>query len=182
MGRATSCCLSAFVVAALLAPSMDAGARPLRRVTSLDEGWRFLRADAPGAEASAFDDRAWPRVNVPHTWNASDGQDGGGDYYRGVGWYRRRLTVPASESGRQLYVELDGANLETTVYVNGHEVGHHAGGYARFRFDVTAVVTLGTPTVLAVKVSNAANPNVAPRMADFTFFGGIYRDVRLVSV
>jgi beta-galactosidase len=155
---------------------------PLRRATPLGDGWRFLRDDAPGAEAPDFDDRAWARVTVPHTWNAKDGQDGGADYHRGVGWYRRRVTLPASESGRELYVELDGANLEATLYVNGKEVGHHAGGYARFRFDVTPVVKLGASNVLAVKVTNAANPNVPPRTADYTFYGGLYRDARLVSV
>src|SRR5262245_36761187 len=172
MERATSCCLRAVVVAVTLLWAAAAEAAPLRRATPLGDGWRFLREDAPGAEAPDFDDRAWARVTVPHTWNAKDGQDGGGDYYRGVGWYRRRLAVPKSESGRQLYVEFDGANIETTLFVNGKEVGHHAGGFARFRFDVTSVVKLGgAANVLAVKVSNAANANVAPRTADFTFFG-----------
>jgi beta-galactosidase len=155
---------------------------PIRRTTDLDKDWRFLRADAPGAEGPDFDDRAWSRVVIPHTWNAKDGQDGGGDYYRGVGWYRRRVAIPKSETGRELYVELDGANLETTLFVNGHEVGHHAGGYARFRFDVTSLAKPGAVNLLALKVSNAPNPNVPPRSADYTFFGGVYRDVRLVSV
>jgi beta-galactosidase len=159
-----------------------AKATSLRRVTALDEGWRFLRADAAGAEAPGFDDHAWARVRVPHTWNAQDGQDGGNDYYRGVGWYRRRQTIPRSDAGRELYVELDAANLEATLYVNGHEAGHHAGGYARFRFDVTSLVTLGAANVFAVEVSNAPNPSVPPRSADYTFFGGLYRDARLVSV
>ncbi|HTA18606.1 MAG TPA: glycoside hydrolase family 2 TIM barrel-domain containing protein [Polyangia bacterium] len=181
MGRATNCCFSALALF-FAAPSVASAKAPLRHVVSLDDGWRFLRADAPGAEAPGFDDRKWARVAVPHTWNAKDGQDGGGDYYRGVGWYRRHVAIPKAESGRELYVELDGANLETTLYVNGHEVGHHAGGTARFRFDVTSVVTPGGPNVLAVKVTNAPNPNVPPRSADYTFFGGIYRDVRLVSV
>jgi beta-galactosidase len=155
---------------------------PLRRVVPLSDGWRFLRADAPGAEGVTFDDRAWTRVSVPHTWNGKDGQDGGDDYYRGIGWYRRRQAIPASEIGRQLYIEFDGANTETTLFVNGHEVGHHAGGYARFRFDVTSLVKVGGANVIAVKVSNAPNANVPPRTADYTFFGGLYRDARLVSV
>jgi beta-galactosidase len=174
-----------FVVSALLLSSaaLARNAGPaLRRVVPLADGWHFLRADAPGAEGVAFDDRAWSRVSVPHTWNAKDGQDGGNDYYQGVGWYRRRQTIPASEVGRQLYVEFDGANAEATLFVNGHEVGHHAGGYARFRFDVTSLVKVGGANIIAVKVSNAPNPNVPPRSADFTFFGGLYRDARLVSV
>jgi beta-galactosidase len=180
MERGTSFCLSAI---AAVAVSATASAKPaVRRTIDLDKDWRFLRAEAPGAEAPDFDDRAWSHVTVPHTWNAKDGQDGGGDYYRGVGWYRRRVAVPKSESGRELYVELDGANLEATLFVNGHEVGHHAGGYTRFRFDVTSLVKPGVVNVLALKVSNAPNPSVPPRDADYTFFGGIYRDVRLVSV
>src|SRR5262245_60720506 len=115
MGRATSCCLSALVVLLVAASSGAAFAKPpLRRTIDLDKDWRFLRADAPGAEAPELDDRKWTRVAVPHTWNAQDGQDGGGDYYRGVGWYRRRVAIPKSESGRELYIEFDGANLETT--------------------------------------------------------------------
>jgi beta-galactosidase len=182
MARATSCSRSA-VVLLLTALAAPAYAKPApRHAIDVDKDWRFQRADAPGAEAVDFDDRAWSRVTLPHTWNAKDGQDGGDDYYRGVGWYRRRVALPKAESGRELYVEFDGANLETTLFVNGHEVGHHAGGYTRFRFDVTSVAKPGAVNVLAVKVSNAANPNVPPRSADFTFFGGIYRDARLVSV
>jgi beta-galactosidase len=174
--------LSGLLLSLAVASPGAAAAAPLRHVTPLASGWRFLRADAPGAEAPGFDDRAWTRVSVPHTWNAQDGQDGGDDYYRGVGWYRRRQTIPASEAGRELYVEFDAANLEATLYVNGHEVGHHAGGYARFRFDITSLVKVGAANVIAVKVTNAANPAVPPRTADYTFFGGLYREARLVSV
>jgi beta-galactosidase len=165
----------------LAATSVASAKEPGRHVTPLADGWRFLRADAAGAEAPDFDDRAWAKVRVPHTWNVADGADGGNDYYRGVGWYRRRQTIPPGEGGRALYVEFDGANLETTLFVNGREAGHHAGGYARFRFDVTSFVKPGA-NVFAVEVSNAANKDVAPRTADYTFFGGLYRDVRLVSV
>jgi beta-galactosidase len=153
-----------------------------RKVTPLGDGWRFLRADVAGAETAAFDDRKWTRVRVPHTWNALDGQDGGDDYYRGVGWYRRRVAIPAAEKGRSLYFEVDGANTVTTLFVDGKELGRHAGGFARFRFDVTSAVTPGKPSVFAVRVSNAADPGIPPRTADFTSFGGLYRDVRLVSV
>jgi beta-galactosidase len=190
MARATNSCLSfvvAFVVGtavpgAAAAHELRLASSPLRDVTPLREGWRFLRADAAGAERPDFDDRAWARVRVPHTWNAQDGQDGGDDYYRGVGWYRRAVTIPHGEFRGRTYLELDGANLETTLYVNGHEVGHHAGGYTRFRFDVTSFLEPAAPNLLAVKVSNAADPNVPPRTADYTFFGGVYRDVRLVRV
>lgn len=157
------------------------GAAPAggRSDTLLDEGWRFSRADAAGAEAPAFDDSAWESVRVPHTYNALDGQDGGGDYYRGVAWYRQRLEAPASLDGRRAYVGFDAANAIADVYLNGVLLGSHRGGFSAFRFDATQAMVSGE-NVLAVKVDNSSVPDVPPLQADFTFFGGLYRDVHLL--
>lgn len=163
--------------------------------TNLNAGWSFVKMDATGAEASAFDDAAWSKLDLPHTWNALDGQDGPATpYYRGVGWYRKHLMVPASLAGQRLYLQFDGSNILTDVWVNGKKAGAHAGGYAAFRFDVTELVTLGADNVIAVKVNNAAGAtanhalipgsptvNVPPLSADYTFFGGLYRSVHLLS-
>lgn len=157
---------------------------PSRRSIALEHGWKFAKRDVAGAEAVGFDDGAWTAVSLPHTWNALDGQDGKNDYYRGAGWYRVHVTVPATERGRRLYVEFDGANIVTDVYVNGTRAGQHRGGFARFRFDVTSSVKPGEDNLIAVRVSNATelSTTVAPVTADFTFFGGLYREARLVSV
>src|SRR6266540_903027 len=88
-----------------------------RQRVDLDAGWRFLRADATGAQNPGFDDSAWAAVTVPHTWNARDGEDGGDNYYRGVGWYRRHYTPPASFAGRKLWLQFAGANTVTDVWV-----------------------------------------------------------------
>src|SRR5260370_31053220 len=105
---------------------------------------------------------------------------GGNAYYRGVGWYRRHLTVDSQYAGRRLWIQFDGADLVTDVYVNGQAVGEHRGGYARFRFDVTRYLTVGSDNVVAVKVSNAFNADIPPLNADYTFFGGLYRDAHLL--
>src|SRR3954468_16670890 len=104
-----------------------------RIVTSLDASWRFLRSDATGAQAVTYNDSAWPAVSVPHTWNAQDGQDGGNNYYRGAGWYRRHYTPPTSLAGKKLWLQFAGANQVADVYLNGVSLGQHKGGYARFR-------------------------------------------------
>ncbi len=153
--------------------------------TSLDGAWRFLAADAAGAPTPGFDDSAapWSDVTLPHTWNALDGENGGSDYYRGVGWYRRHLTAPADfvpGKGRQAFLQFDGANIVTDVYLNGTHLGQHRGGFAAFRYDVTAVLTAGD-NVLAVKVDNSPVNDVPPLSADFTFFGGLYRDAHLLT-
>ncbi|HEV3312543.1 MAG TPA: glycoside hydrolase family 2 TIM barrel-domain containing protein [Chloroflexota bacterium] len=150
-----------------------------RQLVDLDSGWRFFKGDPAGASQPSFDDSGWTPVTLPHTWNAVDGQSGG-NYYRGPGWYRRHLSVPESDAGREIYLQFDGANLTTDVYVHGIFAGEHLGGYAAFRFDITGSVHFGSDNVIAVRVDNASNPNVPPLNADFTFFGGLYRPVHLL--
>jgi beta-galactosidase len=145
----------------------------------LNAAWRFHNGDTPGAESRTFDDSSWTGVTVPHTWNAQDGEDGGNHYYRGVGWYRRHYAPPTSFAGKRLWLQFAGANTVTDVWINGTYLGQHRGGYARFRFDASALVP-GQDNVIAVKVNNAPNPDIAPLSADFTFFGGIYRNVSLL--
>jgi len=146
----------------------------------LDGSWKFLRKDQSGAQGTAFDDASWTAVSLPHTWNATDGQDGGNNYYRGVGWYRRHYTLPAEAAGKRVYLQFDGANVVSDVYVNGTLLGQHRGGFARFRFDATAALQPGVDNVIAVKVSNANASDVPPLDADFTFFGGLYRDAHVL--
>ncbi|GJF33605.1 beta-galactosidase [Kitasatospora sp. NE20-6] len=149
---------------------------------SLNSDWRFHQGDVAGAQAPAFDDGAWSALSVPHTWNAQDGADGGGNYYRGVGWYRRRITVPEDLSGKMLFLQFAGANQVADVWIDGTHLGRHQGGYSRFRFGATANLTPGRESVLAVKVTNADNPDIAPLSADYTFQGGLYRNVSLYAV
>lgn len=156
----------------------EAGERP---TLPLADGWRFHRAAAPGAADVGFDDRSWQTVSVPHTWNARDGEDGGGDYYRGEGWYRRRFRVDSTWCARRVYLEFDGANRVAEVFLNGRRLGEHRGGYARFRFDATPALNFENENVLAVRVDNRAQDDVAPLLGDFTLFGGLHRAVRLFA-
>jgi len=142
--------------------------------------WRFIRQDVAGGERTDFDDSSWSVVKLPYTWNNLDGQDGNDDYYRGIGWYRTHCTVEKAFAGRRFFLKCDGAFLVTDVYVNGHYLGEHRGGFAAFAFDVTPYLKAGADNVIAIKVNNAVNPNVPPLSADFTFFGGLYREVHLL--
>jgi beta-galactosidase len=157
-----------------------------REAINLDVGWKFFAGDAPRASDAAFDDASWEAIKLPHTWNAQDGQDGGGTnkvhdaYRRGAGWYRRILNVDAALAGKKLYLQFDGASLKAEVFVNGTRVGEHVGGFARFRFDVTDLLKTGADNVVAVRVDNG-NLGIPPNDADFTFFGGLYRSVSLLA-
>ena len=153
-----------------------------REDINLDAGWRFIQQNVSGAQATNFDDSSWTTVNLPHTWDISDGQDGPSTtYYRGIGWYRVHYMVSTNEAGRRLFLKFDGANIVSDVYVNGNFVGEHQGGFAAFVYDVTSYMNVGADNVIAVEVNNAFNANIPPLNADFTFFGGIYRDVHLLA-
>ena len=178
MQRPTYVVLVALFFVAVVGTRSSAGPRIDRLI---DEGWTFMRSNPVGAFAAQFDDSKWERVSVPHTWNALDGQDGGNDYYRGVGWYRKALMVEDSLREKELYLRFDAVSLVATVFVNGQEVGMHRGGFAAFCFDITPFVRFGEQNVIAVEVSNARDPEVTPLSGDFTVFGGIYRDVHFLA-
>ena len=147
----------------------------------LNEGWRFIRSDVEGAQQSAFDDAKWESINLPHTWNNLDGQDGGTNYYRGPGWYRKHYRVERALAGRRLFLKFDGAFSVADVYVNGTRLGGHRGGFAAFVFDATDALKVGGDNVIAVRVTNAPDRDIPPLSADFTFFGGLYRGVHLIA-
>ncbi len=117
-------------------------------------------------------------VSLPHTWNAFDGQDGGNDYWRGIGTYE--IDLPSPTPGMKQYIEFQGANHVATVYCNGRELGTHKGGFSTFRFDLTPAMK-ASGNMLTVVVSNAVS-DIYPQTADFTFYGGLYRDVNFIEV
>jgi len=162
-----------------LALAQGAFAEDVRQITPLDKGWSFEKGDVPGAETQAVSPAGWSPVDLPHSFDATD-PDNGVHSYRGPAWYRRTVRLDTVKAGQRLYLEFDGAALNTDVWLNGVHIGRHEGGFARFRFDVTDQAHAGD-NLLAVKVDNALNPGVAPLGGDFTVFGGLYRSVRLVA-
>ena len=150
----------------------------MRKITTLTEGWRFLKAAVTVEQALQYAVRG-EMVSLPHTWNAVDGQDGGNDYHRGLCWYVRELTAKETE-GERLFLEINGANHTAEVYLNGMKLTRHEGGYSTFRVDLTG--HLGDKNILAISVDNSDSSAVYPQKADFTFYGGLYREVRLIAV
>lgn len=144
--------------------------------TNLNQGWSFTKdADA----VREFRIVEGEKIDLPHTWNGRDGQDGGNDYYRGVCYYSRRLSGTEC-TGEVTYLEFEGVNSSADIFVNGILAGHHDGGYSTFRVNISEL--LQDENDILVAVDNAPNDRVYPQLADFTFYGGIYRDVNLVSV
>ena len=134
--------------------------------------WHFTKEN-PGIPTAVMGEA----IALPHTWNAVDGQDGGNDYYRGTCWYTLALAKPAIPAGGKAVLQLDGAAMTAAVYLNGEKLAEHKGGYSTFRVDLTD--HLKEENLLAISVDNRDNDTVYPQKADFTFYGGIYRDVTL---
>lgn len=151
----------------------------MRKVININNSWKFIKKDEVKSVDKSYNDESWEDVNIPHTWNAIDGANGF-DFYKGACWYRKEFVVEKLSQGNSVFIEFTGSNSITDVYVNGQHMGQHKGGYSTFRFDITDVVEFGRKNILAVKVDNTVVDDVYPQMADFTFYGGIYRDVNLV--
>ena len=141
----------------------------MRTTINLNAGWTFTGPSGG------------PRpVALPHTWNAIDGQDGGNDYWRGTAHYEKTFPRPALEEGGRAVLDFLGAAMTADVSLNGQKLAHHEGGFSTFRVDITDA--LANENVLMVEVDNSANGRVYPQKADFTFYGGLYRDVNLITV
>ncbi len=164
----------ALAVVLALASALSALAR---ENINLNREWKFLLGDRPGAEAVAHDVAGWSDVHLPHSFSLPYFMAPG--FYTGHGWYRKTLDVPAEWAGKRVAIEFEAAFQEAEIYVNGALVGRHRGGYVGFSFDITESLRPGA-NVLAVRLNNLWQGDLAPRAGDHTFSGGIYRDVRLV--
>lgn len=152
----------------------------MRTIINLNEGWRFSKEDAGLPKQLPTN---WEQVCLPHTWNAVDGHDGNGNYYRGCCWYVRTFETPKQPlDGGRVFLEIPAAGQQATVYVNGKEICYHEGGYSTFRADITDACKEDGENLLAIACSNENKSSVYPQSADFTFYGGLYRGASLISV
>ena len=149
----------------------------MREIISLNRKWAFTKeADSIPAQLPT----RWNWVNLPHCWNAIDGQDGDSDYYRGTCYYAKSIDKMDLPAGKRYYLEINGANSSADAYVNGKLMAHHDGGYSTWRVDITDAIE--EKNLLVIAVDNSANQTVYPQVADFTFYGGLYRNVNLICV
>lgn len=151
----------------------------MREYNTLETGWLFTKKQQRDVPISEFEN--WQVVTLPHTWNCYDGQDGGGDYYRGECWYVNKLAIPEMKPNTKVYIEFQAAASQCMVYVNGEIVTEHEGGYSAFRADITSFLS-DDENILSVMVNNESQEQIYPQMADFTFYGGLYREVNLIFV
>lgn len=152
-------------------------AQNARQSYTINGNWAFYKGalEMP-VQASAV---AWDTVSIPHSWNTHDVADDTKGYYRGEAWYLKRFMVGEHTKGKNAYLEFKAVNQEAEVYVNGTLAGSHVGGYTAFIIDITPYIRYGQENEVWVKANNRFHEDIPTLTADFTFFGGIYRDVIL---
>lgn len=161
-----------------------------RSVEKINSDWRFHKGEVEMGYRIDLDDSGWKSVDLPHTWNVDDsfdrrGVDDGLDiafyYYRGAGWYRKSILLSKGDEHRRVFLNFEGANKVADVWVNEQHIGRHVGGYTGFGFDITSAVDSDRENLIAVRVDNSYNYDIPPHRADYTMYGGIYRDVYLIK-
>lgn len=183
-----SAVISLSVFSLFLAGLIHATPACARESTLLDSGWRFQSGYPTGAsgqgmgpEEAGWDDSQWQSVSLPHCWGWDKAQQGDTNYYRGPGWYRRELNIGTPQSGHRYFLRFEAASSVADVYLNGRHLGSHRGAFGAFCYEITDYLADNGNNLLAVRVSNAPEPDIAPLSGDFPMFGGLYRPVHLIE-
>ena len=154
-------------------------AQQVRHIETINESWSFYK----GKLEHPFDKtlkNSWEKVTIPHSWNTEDILDDKKGYYRGEAWYKKTMTIPQVYKNQQVFLLFEAANQVASLFINGKPVGEaHIGGYTTFTRDITSALREGTNEI-AVRVDNSHDDEIVPHSADFSFYGGIYRDIQLI--
>ena len=175
---------SSFLLGVVLFIGCSTSEEQVRVRKDLDAGWRFYLGDVPGAGQPGVDDTSWRLLDLPHDWSIegkfsrdNPATPGGGALPDGTGWYRKTFSLPASDKGKDVFIDFDGVYMNSTVWINGHKLGTRPYGYISFRYNLTPYLHYGDQeNTLAVRVDNSRQP------ASRWYSGsGIYRNVWLVK-
>ena len=167
----------------LMSEQQGYGQSNLVRTDSLiNKDWKFTHQAVADPFRADYDDASWESVKIPHCFNATDPYDDDNDYFRGTAWYRKKMVFDASLKNKKLFLRFDGVNNISDVFVNGAFAARHKGGYTAFNVDITPLVKFdGTENVIAVMVNNMPAPFIPPLDIGYTIYGGLYRNVHLIT-
>jgi beta-galactosidase len=186
-----SYCFTNFLLLLFILPCTQVKAQNVASIAnsrtriSINNNWKFMIDSGKYKYADVKKVKKWATVSLPHTWNAADVMDDEKSYYRGTAWYKKVFSVDSTQKDKLLYLYFDGVNQQAEVYINGEKATAHSGGYTGFTVPVSKWLTFnkGKANVeIYIKADNRFNENIPPLTADFTFFGGIYRSIYLVTV
>lgn len=155
-----------------------------REYLNMNTHWAFHRGDLAQAETIGYDDQDWEEVSIPHVMRIERKHNGGGGVYQGIGWYRRYFHLSGNYRKKRITLHFEGVQMNCEIFLNGAKIAEHSGGYLGFVVDITTKVKFGSDNVLVVKVTNNDDPHTPPgkpmKKLDFNYYGGIYRDVKML--
>lgn len=160
--------------------SSQAPVESVRKQLPLSAEWQFSFGADEAATGLEYDTSDFETIDLPHAWDPMAGEDGGSNYPRGAGYYRKTVNIPAADRGSRVFIEFEAGSTFTAVFVNGQAVGEHRGAFSAFRFDITDFLEFGSDNLIAVRADNSITDEVAPIGGDFTVFGGLHRNVHLI--
>ncbi len=153
----------------------------IRTKTNLNSDWNYIESNTENLSEIKINSN-WVGINLPHSWNSQDATDNEPGYRRSASWYKKNLVIESIDANKDYQLYFEGSNITTKVYVNGKEAGGHIGGYIGFTIDITKFINAGNNEVL-VRVDNSYNIEIIPsQKSDFFIYGGITRDVWLLSM
>ncbi|MBE5875149.1 MAG: beta-galactosidase, partial [Lachnospiraceae bacterium] len=132
----------------------------MRNTINFNDNWLFSK-----------DNIQWENVTLPHTWNAVDGMNGKGEYYRGECFYAKEFATPPLYENTKVYLEILAASLSSKVLLNDVEIGIHERGFSSYTVDLTPHLSKSGVNHLVIRVDNSERSHIYPQMADFTFYG-----------
>lgn len=157
-----------------------------REVFNFNAGWRFYKGSVAGAEKISYDDESWTVVNLPHGLELLPDEASGSVNYQGESWYRKKFSVPSTLKGKKIFLNFEAIMGKSRVWVNGQPAGMHFGGYLPLMLDITDLIRFDKENIIAVLADNSDDESYPPgksqKVLDFSYFGGIYRDVWLISM
>ncbi len=151
-----------------------------RSKTNINKDWLYLENESETIPTTSS--KAWTSINLPHSWNSEDATDTEPGYRRNASWYKKNLHISSIVQNQKYVLYFEGSNITTKVFVNDKEAGGHIGGYLGFEIDITEFIKTGDNDI-SVRVDNSYDPEVIPsQKSDFFIFGGITRDVWLLTM
>ena len=159
----------------------DVLAQPVSR-ERINSGWEFYKGTIDADNVLKDQHISWEKISLPHSYNTVDVMDDTAGYYRGITWYKKKINLQPGWRNKQLFIHFEGVNQQAIVFINGKKAGEHIGGYTGFTVRADLLLNWDSDNYLLVKVDNSHNEDIPPLSGDFTFFGGIYRDVFIEAV
>lgn len=151
-----------------------------RVIKTINSDWFFIQKDSATTKKGMDANDGWQSISIPHNWGYEEAQKGNNNFYKGIGWYAKEITINPKK-GKRYFLKFEAASSVANVYINDKYLGEHRGSFSAFSFEITKYLSKDNKNIISVKVSNKTAVDIAPTSGDFNIYGGLYRSVQLIE-